>query len=66
MIQGYLTTRQASQKSGLSAAHLRRLLEYETIKGVKAGRDWLVELTSLEEYLANRPRPGRKAKGESR
>ncbi len=65
MIQGYLTTRQASEKSGLSAAHLRRLLEYETIKGVKAGRDWLVELKSLEEYLVNRPRPGRKAKGEN-
>ena len=65
MIQGYLTTRNASERFGLSAAHLRRLLEYEKIKGVKTGRDWLVEVTSLEEYLASGPRPGRKPKRES-
>ena len=65
MIDGYLTTKQASERCGLSAAHIRRLLEYSTIRGVKAGHDWLLETTSLEEYLANRPRPGRKPKRES-
>ena len=40
-------------------------MEYEKIKGVKTGRDWLVEVTSLEEYLASGPRPGRKPKRES-
>ena len=65
MIDGYLTTKQASERYGLSAAHIRRLLEYATIRGVKAGHDWLLETTSLEEYLADRPRPGRRTKRES-
>ena len=65
MIDGYLTTKQASERYGISAAHIRRLLEYATIRGVKAGHDWMLETASLEEYLADRPRPGRKPKRES-
>ena len=65
MIDGYLTTAQASARFGLSAAHIRRLLEYSTLRGVKAGHDWLLEIKSIEEYMANRPRPGRKPKRES-
>ena len=65
MIDGYLTTAQASAQFGLSAAHIRRLLEYSTLKGVKAGHDWLLEINSIEEYMTNRPRPGRKPKRES-
>ncbi|MCH8229582.1 MAG: helix-turn-helix domain-containing protein, partial [Chloroflexi bacterium] len=48
---------------GMSQAHIRRLLATGTIKGVKVGRDWLVIQASLENYMANRPRPGRKPKG---
>ena len=64
MIDGYLTTKQASERYRISAGHLRHLLEDATIRGVKVGRDWLVESTSLEDYLAHRPRPGRKPKRE--
>ena len=60
MIEGFLTTNEASERFGLSAAHIRRLLEHGTIKGVKAGRDWLARVDSLQTYIQNRPRPGRK------
>ena len=55
-----MTTNQASEKFGLSAAHIRRLLEHGNVKGIKAGRDCVVDTTSFEEYMANRSRPGRK------
>ena len=60
MLQGFLTTRQASRRSGISDAHLRRLLASGVLRGVRVGRDWLIEESSLEHYLAHRPRPGRK------
>ena len=63
MIDGYLTTNQASERSGISQAHLRRLLESATIDGVKTGRDWLVKLEALEYYMANRPKRGGRGKG---
>ena len=66
MIDGYLSTKQAAARFGLSDAHIRRLLEYSKVKGVKTGRDWLVEIVSMEEYVANRPKPGRRSASEGR
>jgi hypothetical protein len=63
MVQGYISTGEAARLSGMSQAHLRHLLAAGTIKGVKVARDWLVVQTSLVNYMANRPRPGRKPKG---
>ena len=56
MIESYLTTGQASNRFGLSQAHIRRLLESGTLDGVKMGRDWLVLTTSVEGYVASRSR----------
>lgn len=60
MIEGYLSTKQASEKFGPSSAHIRRLLEHETMRCVKIGHDRLLEVASSEGYLANRPMRGRK------
>ncbi len=60
MIEGYLTSKQASAKSGISQAHIRLLMETRKLVGLKVGRDWLVETASLEYYMANRPKPGPK------
>ena len=62
MLDGYLTTRQASHKSGISQAHIRRLMETGKLQGLKVGRDWLVLTVSFENYLVNRPKPGPKRK----
>ena len=61
MIESYLTTGQASNRFGLSQAHIRRLLGSGTLDGVKMGRDWLVLTTSVEGYVASRSRLGRKS-----
>ena len=60
MIEGYLTSKQASAKSGISQAHIRLLMETRKLVGLKVGRDWLVETASLEWYMANRPNRGPK------
>ena len=62
MIEGYLTSKQASAKSGISQAHIRLLMETRKLDGLKVGRDWLVETASLEYYMANRPKLGPKRK----
>ena len=66
MIEGYLSTKQASLKVGLSQDHVRRLLERGTIEGVKIGHDWLLLVDSLDHYMANRPKPGPKPKRRRR
>ena len=62
MIEGYLTSKEASAKSGISQPHIRRLMESSTLAGMKVGRDWLVRTDSLEYYMANRPKRGMKRK----
>ena len=64
MLEGHLTTKQASEMYGLTDSHFRRLLEHGTIRGFKAGRDWLIDIESLAQYMANRPKPGRKPKNK--
>ncbi len=58
MIEGYLTTKQGAERSGLSRDHVRRLLEWGRLEGMKVGRDWLVSVNSLDHYMANRPKRG--------
>ena len=64
VLEGYLTTKQASQMFGLSDAHIRRLLEHGTVVAIKVGHIWLVHATAMEAYMANRPKPGRKPRRE--
>lgn len=40
----------ASQFSGLSSDHLRRLVENGAIWGVKIGRNWVTTREAVEEY----------------
>ena len=60
MIEGYLTSKEASAKSEMSQGHIRRLMESEALAGLKVGRDWLIQTSSLESYMANRPKRGPK------
>lgn len=42
---------EASKLSGLSADHLRRLVEQKRIWGVKIGRNWITSQKAVEEYI---------------
>lgn len=48
----------ASEFSGLSRDHLRRLMEQGSIKGKKIGRDWITTIYYVEEYLNRNIKPG--------
>jgi len=61
------TTYEASEKSGLSTSHLRRLLAKKTIKGRLAkitskSKVWLVNDKSLQKYIGSLRKPGPKKK----
>lgn len=61
------TTYEASEKSGLSTSHLRRLLAKNIIKGRLArittkSMVWLVNDKSLQKYIGSLRRPGPKIK----
>lgn len=61
-MKDFADTKEAGIRAGLTADHIRRLVRTGHLRGVKVGRDWLVEITALDEYMAHRPRPGRKPK----
>jgi excisionase family DNA binding protein len=52
--KGFLTTKQASERTGMHHANIRRLLEYGRIEGEKVGPIWLVDAESLDWWAANR------------
>lgn len=60
MREGYLTTREAAARSGISASQITLLLRRKVLQGERLDLQWLVSEESLSSYLANRPRPGRK------
>lgn len=53
---------EASNISGLSSAHLRRLVGEKTISGDKIGRNWVTSKQAVLEYIKQERRPGRKVK----
>ena len=55
-----LSTKEASEKLGLSQDHIRRLLENGMIKGKKVGNSWVV--LELNYKRKRRPKTGEKQK----
>ena len=53
---------EAAKRCGLSADHLRRLMERGAIRGQKIGRNWVTTEAAVREYLALSIRPGPKRK----
>lgn len=47
----WLTTTEASQLSGYTPKHIRRLVTAGKIKGQRWGRDWQVDRRSLLTYM---------------
>ena len=52
------STREAADRLGLSADHIRRLLEQGHLKGKKLGRDWVV--LRLNYDRKRKPKEGKK------
>lgn len=61
-IDELITLRQASEFSGLTTSHLRRLLGKQKAWGKKFGGTWVTTEYAMKTYLASNPRPGPKSK----
>ena len=48
----YIPVKEASKLIGYSQQYLRRLLRQEKLGGIKVGQVWLLEVISLDTYLA--------------
>ena len=57
-----ISVTEASQISGLTTGHLRKLLREGQIEGVKIGRNWLTTEEAVRDYLKQEIRPGPKPK----
>ena len=61
-IDELITLRQASEFSGLTTSHLRRLMGTQTIWGKKIDTIWLTTKYAIKAYLETNPKPGPKSK----
>jgi len=57
-----ISLQEASKISGLSSAHIRRLVGEKTIWGKKIGRNWITSQQAILDYIKKDHHPGRKAK----
>jgi excisionase family DNA binding protein len=61
-IEKLISLSEASEFSGLSSDHLRRLAEQNKLKALKIGRNWITSREAIEDYLKQRNPPGRPKK----
>lgn len=59
-ITDYISTAKASERYKLAQEYLAYLARKQVIIGLKIARNWLVLPSSIEAYLANRPKRGLK------
>lgn len=57
-----ISLKEASEFSGLTPGHIRKLVREGEIEGVKIGRNWLTTKEALQDYLKQERRPGPKPK----
>ena len=50
--EGYITIKEASDRTGYNAEYLRRLIRLNKIRAEKLGTVYLVNVASLDDYLA--------------
>ncbi|MFC1879344.1 helix-turn-helix domain-containing protein [Chloroflexota bacterium] len=54
VINNHLTVQTAAEITGYNIQYLRRLLRANKLEAIKIGQVWLIDLASLEIYLAQR------------
>ena len=52
MSKGYYTVQEAAEKSGVSTQTIREKLLSKEINGTKAGREWRVDIKSLNKWAS--------------
>lgn len=59
-ISDLITFEEASQISGFTTRHLRKLAEENKIWAKKLGRNWFTTKDAISAYLSTERKPGRK------
>jgi excisionase family DNA binding protein len=54
LLEGFMITKEAEARSGVDESHIRRLLRDGKLVGRKVGRDWVVNVAALDEYMAEK------------
>ena len=63
VLAGFLTTKEASQRLGVTASRVRQLVLQGSLQAIKAGRDLLVLENSVNEFeISDRRERGRPKK----
>ena len=52
-INDWLTTKDAAEFSGYHIEHIRRLIRAGELRARKWGRDWMVDRSSIIDYVKN-------------
>src|SRR5260370_27970157 len=52
----YITTPEATRRSGLTRIYLAQLLRKGILEGFRLGREWLIYTDSLEKFLSHGPK----------
>ena len=60
MVDQWVTTTEAAQISGYHVEHIRRLIRDGHILARKWGKEWMVDKSSLLDYLKIEKKPGPK------
>lgn len=55
-----ITVSEAAELSGYTPQHVRLLIRQGLINARRAGGIWLIEASSLRNYIENAPKPGPK------
>jgi len=50
----FISSASAADRLGYTVQHVRRLIRQGDLKGLKLARDWVVEATSVDEFLIRR------------
>ena len=62
MESNLITVTEAAEISGYTPQHIRLLIRKEIINARRSGGVWLIDMESLNNYLAGSPKPGPKPK----
>ena len=63
MQYNFISVKEASEKYGYCASHIRNLLGKGVIKGEKFANVWMVDYSSLEQYRRSMKQLGNKKHG---
>ena len=65
-LRDLISVTEASQLSGFTPDHIRKLIRKREIDGIKIGRNWLTTREAIRKYLKTERRPGPKPQKRTR